>query len=233
MYQSIREKHEGEGNAMTKVRNFWVGSCHLVSHRARDEKPIFEEKIIAARAVGEIRRLSTKAGLPVLAYCFAKDRVLLLFGPLEDPTAISNFMKRLTRFMTDIHNRHHRVPGSPWRERFQVWPVRPTAEQIVMRYIDRYPVREGCVRSVHLYPYSSYADRKSNVNESWLACPNTRQHQCLDYKECLAQYFDFVGIGPDKAAINMIETAMLHDGSIIGDARHIPPSAPDPGFGFR
>jgi len=203
---------------MTKARNFQVDHSHLVSHETLEGRLIFEENNTARMAVEELKRLSLRAELPVLAYCFLKRRVFLLFGPIEDPTAISSFMKSLTRSITDGYNRHHGVQGSLWRERFQIWPVRPgQTEQVVMRYIERLPVREGTTWGVHLYPFSSYAERKNDQGDNWLCYPDALWQRCRSHQGCLTEYRDFVKIGPDESAISMIETAMLHEDRVIGD----------------
>lgn len=216
---------------MTKPRNFRAGHSHLVVHATQNEKLIFEEKPVAEVAIAELKRLSIREGLPVLAYCFLKSRVLLLFGPLEDPTAISAFMKLLTHHISDACHRHYRSRGPLWRERFQVWPVQSgRAEQAVMRYIDRLPVREECVRSVNAYLYSSYAQRMNrDADESWLSCPSILLERSLAYEDCLKEYCDFVKAGPDVGDIQMIEAAMLHEDRTIGERWHsaAPRSSPD------
>lgn len=135
--------------------------------------------------------------------------------------AISGFMKLLTRFITDAYKRHHEVQGSLWQERFHVWPVRAgQTELAVMRYIDRLPVREELARSVQLYPFSSYVERKNDLDGSRMDYPDVFLQQKPTHKDCLTEYSEFVKGGPNQHDVNMIETTMQHDESTIGEGDH-------------
>lgn len=68
-----------------------------------------------------------------------------------------NFMKLLAQRHTQYYNRKYHRSGKLWENRYKLHPLDPDVYYVVLRYIERNPVRAGMVEDGTAYPWSSAA----------------------------------------------------------------------------
>jgi putative transposase len=106
---------------------------------------------------------SIRIPMRVLAYCLLPNHFHLVLWPAEDG-ALSRWMHWLMTTHVRRYQLHYRSSGHIWQGRFKAFPIQDDGHLlIVMRYIERNPLRAKLVERAEEWPWSSL---------KWLGSPD-------------------------------------------------------------
>jgi len=98
---------------------------------------------------------SLRVPMRVLAYCLMPNHFHLGLWPAEDG-ALSRWMHWLLTTHVRRYQRHYRSSGHIWQGRFKAFPIQEDDHLlVVMRYIERNPLRANLVDRAEYWPWSS------------------------------------------------------------------------------
>jgi putative transposase len=116
-----------------------------VFHKAGDF-----DAFVAIMAEAALRR-----PMRVLAYCLMPNHFHLALWPAGDGD-LSRWMHWLLTTHVRRYQRHYHSSGHIWQGRFKSFPIQEDDHlRVVLRYIERNPLRAGLVRRAEDWPWSS------------------------------------------------------------------------------
>lgn len=151
-----------------------------------------------------LRKLSTKHGCTVHAYCLMTNHVHLLLTPDHSDTC-TNLMRDLGLVYVRYFNRRYRRTGTLWEGRYRSCIVESTRYVIACyRYVELNPVRAGMVSNPRSYPWSSHvanlglaSDVLASPHAEYLALDEDPERRCAMYQ----RIFEEAANDRDVAAI--------------------------------
>ena len=130
--------------------------CHHAIQRGNNRQDVFKEKEDRLYYLKWVRKLAEQYQAPIIGYCLMTNHTHLLILPSSKEGMI-NFMKLPAQRYTQYYNRKCHRSGKLWENRYKLHPLDPDAYCVVLRYIERNPVRAGMVVDGAAYPWSSAA----------------------------------------------------------------------------
>jgi len=128
--------------------------CHHAVQRGNNRQDVFQETEDRLYYLKWARKLAEQYHAPIIGYCLMTNHTHLLILPSTQEGMI-NFMKLLAQRYTQYYNREYRRSGKLWENRYKLHPVDPEVYHVVLRYIERNPVRAGMIADGAAYPWSS------------------------------------------------------------------------------
>lgn len=139
------------------------GVCYHVINRGNAKAQVYHSSADYQAFLGFIHRASERIPMRVLAYCLMPNHFHLVLRPHADGE-LSRWMHWL---LTAHVKRHHRVYGSTgriWQGRFKAFPIEEDRHLIVvLRYVERNPVRANLVGNAADWDWSSISDRNRAI----------------------------------------------------------------------
>lgn len=127
---------------------------HHAIQRGNNRQAVFQEKEDRLFYLKWARELAEQFHTPIFGYCLMTNHNHLLVLPSSEEGMI-NFMKLLAQRYTQYYNRKYQRSGKLWENRYKIHPFDPEVYHVVLRYIERNPVRAGMVGDGTRYPWSS------------------------------------------------------------------------------
>jgi putative transposase len=128
--------------------------CHHAIQRGNNRQDVFQEKEDRFYYLKWAGELAERYHVPIIGYCLMTSHTHLLVLPRSEAGMI-NFMKLLAQRYTQYYNRKYHRSGKLWENRYKLHPVDPDVYYVVLRYIERNPVKAGMVADGADYPWSS------------------------------------------------------------------------------
>jgi putative transposase len=162
---------------------------------------------------------SMKLAVKVHSFCLMTNHVHLLLEPKEDPSSISELMKRLAARHCRYVNRLEARSGSIWEGRFKCSPVERDHYLVqCCRYIELNPVKAKIVDQPQDYGWSSYRQRVESTLPAWMGEDAVLKLLSADTQRALLLYRDFVANGcPDQEFIQ----GTTHRNQLLGSPRFV------------
>ncbi len=131
--------------------------CYHVLNRGNARSQVFHKHEDYACFVALIEAAARRLPMRVLAYCLMPNHFHLVLWPASDG-ALGPWMQWLMTSQVRRHHRHHRSSGHLWQGRFKAFPVEADEHlRVVLRYVERNPLRAGLVDRAEAWPWSSLA----------------------------------------------------------------------------
>ena len=130
--------------------------CHHAIQRGNNRQDIFMNKDDRCYYLEWARKLAEQCRVPILGYCLMTNHTHLLIYPCSQE-GMTNFMQLLAQRYTQYFNRKYHRSGKLWDNRYKLHPFDPSVYYVVLRYIEKNPVRAGMVADAAAYPWSSAA----------------------------------------------------------------------------
>lgn len=142
---------------------------HHIVQRGHDRRAVFIENCDYQYYLENLKEWKQELELRVYSYCLMTNHIHLIVEPGDDPSTLSELMKRLAGKQTRWVNRLERRSGSLWEGRFKASPIdRDNYLLQCCRYVELNPVTAKMVTAPEDYPWSSYASRIGKASASWL-----------------------------------------------------------------
>lgn len=139
------------------------GLCYHVINRGNGRARVFHSKADYADFLGLMRRASSRVPMRVIAYCLMPNHFHFVVWPHGDGD-LSRWMHWLLTTHVRRYHQFRGTSGRVWQGRFKAFPIQQDRHLlIVMRYVERNPVRANLVGSATDWNWSSLARRKSRA----------------------------------------------------------------------
>ena len=129
---------------------------HHAIQRGNNRQAVFRENDDRFYYLKWAGKLALQFHTPIFGYCLMTNHNHLLILP-SDEEGMINFMKLLGQRYTQYYNRKYQRSGKLWENRYKLHPFDPDLYYVVLRYIEKNPVRAGMVADATRYPWSSAA----------------------------------------------------------------------------
>lgn len=131
-----------------------MGIHHILVLGPRGQR-IFDTDVKKQRYLETVQKYHYEGKVKLYAYCVLDNSAHLLIEEMED--TVSRFMRRVGISYVHWYNREYEREGPLFRERYTSNPVESETECIkIIRFIHQLPVRNGIVRRMSSYSWSSY-----------------------------------------------------------------------------
>jgi len=133
------------------------GYCYHVLNRGNARAVVFHKPEDYATFLDLIGEATIRIPMRILAYCLMSNHFHLVVWPHGDGD-LSRWMHWLLTAHVRRYLRHYRSSGHVWQGRFKAFPIQEDDHlRVVLRYVERNPVRAGLVPRADLWPWSSLA----------------------------------------------------------------------------
>ncbi|MCH7701028.1 MAG: transposase [Planctomycetes bacterium] len=137
------------------VRVSVADGCYHVLNRGNGRADVFhkpEDYVAFLRLIAEA---CERLPMRVLAYCLMPNHFHLALQPLGDGD-LSRWMQWLTTSHVRRYHRHYHTSGHVWQDRYKSFPIEGDEHlYIVLRYIERNPLRANLVPRAQEWEWSS------------------------------------------------------------------------------
>lgn len=141
--------------------------CYHVLNRGNARNEVFHKDRDYAAFIERIEAACLKRPMRVLAYCLLPNHFHLVLWPLADGD-LSTWMAWLMNSHVRRYQRHYHSTGHIWQGRFKAFPIQEDDHlRIVLRYVERNPLRAALVGRAEDWPWSSLIHHKANA-PAWL-----------------------------------------------------------------
>ncbi len=146
-----------------------TGYPHHIIQRGHNRQAVFASDADYQHYLDNLREWKEKLKCKVYAYCLMTNHVHLIVDPGDDERNLALLMKRVAGRQTRYVNKIEKRTGSLWEGRYKSSPI-STNEYLLAccRYVELNPVRSGMVGGPAGYKWSSYGDKTTQLNDSWL-----------------------------------------------------------------
>ncbi|MGO9599147.1 MAG: transposase [Isosphaeraceae bacterium] len=132
-----------------------AGFCYHVLNRGNGRAQVFHKPDDYAAFMRIIGEASLCRPMRVLAYCLMPNHFHLAFWPAGDGD-LRRWMHWLMTTHVRRYQRHYHSSGHIWQGRYKCFPVQEDEHLlIVLRYIERNPLRAALVERAEHWPWSS------------------------------------------------------------------------------
>ena len=153
-------------------RLIFADQCYHILNRANRRAEIFHESADYSAFISLMGRAQERVELPILAACLMPNHVHLVVKP-RGSGSLSRFMQWLLGTYAQRYRDQRRTCGHLWQGRFRSCPVQSDRQMIlVLRYVERNPVRACLVDRAEGWPWSSARDRVSRFADRGLLSPS-------------------------------------------------------------
>lgn len=142
------------------------GLCYHVINRGNARAEVFRKPEDYGAFRDLLREAAARMRMRVLAYCVMPTHFHLALWPRADGD-LSRVMQWLLTAHVRRYHRHYQSSGHVWQGRFKAFPIQRDAHLLmVLRYIERNPLRAGLVPRAEDWLWSSLRERAGT--EGWL-----------------------------------------------------------------
>jgi putative transposase len=142
-----------------------------VTNRGNNRAKVFHKPADYHAFLTLIEQARDRLPMRVLAACLMPNHFHLVLRPHKDGD-LSRFMQWLLTSHVRRHHRHRGGSGHVWQGRFKAFPVKRDRHLlVVIRYVERNPLRANLVKSAADWPFSTAAMRSHKSRPKWLAQP--------------------------------------------------------------
>ena len=135
------------------------GICYHVINRGNARGEVFHKPEDYASFCRLLQEAAEQVRMRVLAYCLMPNHFHLALWPRHDGD-LSRFMQWLLTAHVRRYHRHYRSGGHVWQGRFKAFPIQQDDHLVmVLRYIERNPLRAGLVDRAENWLWSSLRRR--------------------------------------------------------------------------
>jgi putative transposase len=132
-----------------------AGYCYHVLNRGNRRAEVYHSSDDYAAFVALMRRACARIPMRLLGYCLMPNHFHLALWPAGDHD-VSRWMQWLLIAHVHAYRQTHRSTGHVWQGRFKAFPIEEDQHLlIVLRYIERNPLRAGLVARAEEWPWSS------------------------------------------------------------------------------
>jgi putative transposase len=144
-----------------------------------------------------------RTAVPLLAWCLMPNHIHLVVRPVSDGD-LSRWMHWVLTAQTQRHRVRYKSTGRIWQGRYKSIPVQSDRHLVMLlRYVERNPVRAGLVARARDWRWSSYSERISAPAGSNLLSPSPAVLP--------ARWSDFVDEPQTTAEVEAIRSCITHD----------------------
>jgi len=144
---------------------------HVIA-RGNRRASIFHSSSDYAAFLALCRAATTRVPVDIFGWCLMPNHVHLVVKP-RGSGSLSRFMQWLLGTYAQRYRDQRRTCGHLWQGRFRSCPVQSDRQMIlVLRYVERNPVRACLVDRAEGWPWSSARDRVSRFADRGLLSPS-------------------------------------------------------------
>ncbi len=186
---------------MPRVERALADNCtYHVLNRGNAKQTVFNNMSDYRAFHRLMEKAKGRYAVRVFAYCLMPNHFHLVVQP-ECGEELSKFMQWL---MTSHVRRHHQrrgTSGHVWQGRYKSFPIEHDSHLlVVMRYVERNPVRAGLVSSAFDWPWSSHKERLGQVSPLLIdRCPVQLP---IDWTEYIDQPLSKSELGALRRSVN-------------------------------
>lgn len=204
-----------------KARILVAGCAHHLVQRGHNRSVVLAEEGDCRYYLENLFEWKTALNIKVYAWCLMTNHIHLLVEPGDDPSTLSQLMKRINGRQAAYVNTLEGRSGALWEGRFKASPVQSELYLLsCLRYIELNPVRAGMVQAPEHYRWSSYRgrmglrrDRLLDDPPAYLLLGNTLQERRRHYEA-------FVGQGIENDEVSFISESVNRN-QLTGTARFV------------
>ncbi len=142
--------------------------CYHVLNRGNNRARVFHKDGDFDAFTGLLAEAKLRHPMRILAYCLLPNHFHLALWPLGDGD-LGRWMHWLLTAHVRRYQRHYHCTGHVWQGRFKAFPIQEDEHLlVVLRYIERNPLRAGLVERAEQWRWSSLADVASGQPVPWL-----------------------------------------------------------------
>ena len=129
--------------------------CYHVLNRGNNRAGVFHKDGDFDAFVDLLAEAKLRNPMRILAYCVLPNHFHLALWPLGDGD-LGRWMHWLLTAHVRRYQRHYHSTGHVWQGRFKAFPIQEDEHLlVVLRYIERNPLRAGLVERAERWPWSS------------------------------------------------------------------------------
>ena len=128
--------------------------CHHAIQRGNNKQDVFKDNDDRLYYLKWAKMLAWQHPVAVIGYCLMTNHIHLLILPMTFEGMV-DFMKLLSQRYSQYFNRKYRRSGKLWENRYKIHPIDGEVYYVVLRYIEKNPVRAGLVSDGAFYEWSS------------------------------------------------------------------------------
>jgi putative transposase len=128
--------------------------CHHAIQRGNNKQDVFNDNDDRLYYLRWAKKLAGQYPVAIVGYCLMTNHIHLLVLPLTFEGVV-NFMKLLSQRYSQYFNRKYHRSGKLWENRYKIHPIDEEVYYVVLRYIEKNPVRAGLVSDGTTYKWSS------------------------------------------------------------------------------
>ena len=160
------------------------GVCFHGMNRGNAKSTIFHDESDYRSFEDMMRQAKERLAIRILAWCFMPNHFHMVLWPSEDGD-LSRWMHWLLTTHVQRHRGRYQTTGRIWQGRFKAPPIQQDHHLlIVMRYVERNPLRAGLVKRAEDWPWSSLQARLSGSDRLLSPSPVTLPE---DWKDLVNQ----------------------------------------------
>ncbi len=131
------------------------GYCYHVLNRGNGRTTVFHKPDDYRAFLDMVAEAGLRTPMRVVAYCLMPNHFHLALWP-QGGGDLSRWMHWLLTTHVRRYLRHYRSSGHIWQGRFKAFPIQDDDHlRVVLRYIERNPLRAGLVDRAEHWPWSS------------------------------------------------------------------------------
>ncbi len=131
------------------------GYCYHVLNRGNARAEVFHKEADFQAFLEILAEASLRHPMRLLAYCLIPNHFHLALWPAQDGD-LSRWMHWLLTTHVRRYQRHYHSSGHIWQGRFKSFPIQEDDHlRVVLRYIERNPLRAKLVARAEDWPWSS------------------------------------------------------------------------------
>lgn len=145
-----------------------ANDCYHVLNRGNGRAKVFHKDADYAAFLRLLEEACDRLAMRVLAYCLMPNHFHLALQPYEDGD-LSRWMQWLTTAHVRRYHQHDQGSGHVWQGRYKSFPIEADEHlYVVLRYIERNPLRAQLVEHAQDWPWSSLAWWRRASRPRWL-----------------------------------------------------------------
>ncbi len=152
------------------ARNLVDNEIYHVLNRGNGKQTVFESEADYAQFIRLLRHAKAEHPVSIFGYCLMPNHFHLIVRPTQ-ADMLSFFMRWL---LTSHVRRHHQRKGTTghlWQGRYKSFRIRDDGHLLmVMRYVERNPVRAALVERATDWAWSSHRERLGFQSNTLLDC---------------------------------------------------------------
>ena len=158
------------------------GYCYHALNRGNGRARVFHDADDYHSFVRLLQKACARVPMRLVGYCLMPNHFHLVLWPLGD-NDLGHWMQWLLTAQVHGYRKRYRGSGHVWQGRFKAFPIEQDEHlRIVLRYVERNPLRAGLVARAEEWVWSSLREWLQPPLLPWLdPGPVARHAEWLDY----------------------------------------------------